>query len=72
MAEFVIIDQPIVTRMDPHSGKVVEGREIDFRDIVTGQIGRVFVSHDAYNAGNVRGLILAELGHMREIHDLSE
>lgn len=69
--DYTITGQPLVYQRDPATGRVVEGREIEFRDLVTGHAGRVFVALTAYTPEHVDQLIGAELAKIRAVQGLS-
>ncbi len=69
MPDYTIIAQPLITYHDEHSGKIVEGREVDFRDNRTGDHGRVRVPLSDYPHA-VAGLIEEELAKIRHVRNL--
>lgn len=70
MAEYAIVAQPLIYQHDDASGNVVEGRQITFRDLVTGSNGRVFVPLSQYEPAHVDALIMAQVQQIRAVHAL--
>ncbi|MGH7756703.1 MAG: hypothetical protein ACREM8_10530 [Vulcanimicrobiaceae bacterium] len=70
MPGYTIIAQPMITMRDPGSGRIVEGREVEFRDNDSGDHGRIMVPEDQY-PGAVGGMIDAKLADMRAVRALS-
>ena len=70
MAEYAIVAQPLIYQHDDASGNVVEGRQITFRDLVTGSNGRGFVPLSQYEPAHVDALIMAQVQQIRAVHAL--
>jgi hypothetical protein len=71
-AEYGIVSQVHLSKLDETGRNAVEGWEITFRDGQTGVTGSIFLSDDTYTPDNARMLILDKLGTIRAVHSLSE
>lgn len=69
--EYRITAQPFITFHDPQTNQVVEGREVEFRDALTGVHGRVRVSLANYTPDHVRELIMADIHKIRAVAALN-